>query len=125
MLDACFCILLAIIIYSLINSHFILSGVCIPILLCLFNIIARLHRSTREKYISLEKLNLQNNDSLDPSSYEKYMNAPCTRQIVRLSLNEIGHPENYKQIRHQYQKHFFVKRNDSQFKIKIHDTEKT
>lgn len=125
MLDVCCFILLALIIYCFIISNFILTAICVPFFLYLINIIARLHRSTREKYFSLEKLNSHNNAFLDSSSYEKYMNAPCTRRIVRLSLNEIGRPEQYKRIRDQYQKHFFVKRNDSQFKITINNTENT
>lgn len=124
-LDGCFIVLAAAIIAGLVCASIIVPAlICaIPAFLLLKTVI-RLHRSTREKYRSLDRLNEINKEAFDPQSYENFMNAPCTRQVVRLSLRETGRPESYKRLKEQYQRHFFVPKRGTEFRIVIHDNER-
>ena len=94
--------------YSSTSVHVIwpalLSVGCWPLL----KLMLSLHRSSAEKTTALLKLNQLNANEFHLESYEKYMNAPCTRRIVRCSLAELGQLSQYPELKRRYQKHFFI-----------------
>ena len=76
-----------------------------------------LHGTSREKYRAFHELNEINRASFNPQSYAPYMNAPCTRRIVTLSLRELGMSSSYGMLKERYRKRFYTPARGSGFRI--------
>lgn len=76
-----------------------------------------LHGTSGEKNRAYHELNEQNRTAFDPASYAKYMNAPCTRRIVKLSLKHLGRYASYPELKAMYMEHFYIPRKQVRYKI--------
>ncbi len=95
-------------------------GSCIVILL-LLKVSLPLHASAAEKKRTALSLIEDNSERYDETTLSKYMNAPCTRLIVRLVLQKIGRRDQFPVLKKKFQKRFYTPKRTTGFKIRIYD----
>lgn len=76
----------------------------------------KLFISLNSKIRSILMLIKKNRSEFKIESFEQYIQAPCGRQVVKVSLSKLGYLEKYNLLKNKFPLNFFIKRNS---KIRI------
>lgn len=68
---------------------------------------------------AIQLLTKTNDAKFNEERFAEYMNAPCSRQVARMALENLGHGAQFAQIRKKYQKSFFAKRGQERVRITV------
>ncbi|WP_000627555.1 hypothetical protein [Leptospira interrogans] len=97
-------------IFFIIENFILRASAC---LLFIYFLIAayKLFTSLYSKIRSILILIKKNRSEFKIESFEQYMQAPCGRQVVKVSLSKLGYLEKYNLLKNKFPLNFFIKRN--------------